>query len=68
MKSIVTNLGAIRKALTPIVMGGIAWAHIVIASPSAAITAGEWELGGTILAMALGVYAITNTPIPPATP
>jgi hypothetical protein len=55
-------IGSIRKALTPIVVGGLGWASAVVVSPSAHITAGEWIFGGTALAIALGVYSVPNTP------
>lgn len=53
----------IRKALTPIVTGGLGWAGLVILSPSAQITSGEWLAGASILATSLGVYAMTNAPV-----
>ena len=68
LKAVAANAGAIRKALTPIVMGGIGWATLVVQSPSGPITSSEWLMGGTILASALGVYAISNTPVVPPTP
>lgn len=56
------NLGSIRKALTPLVTGGLGWAVLIINSAPTAITATEWVTGGVVLATALGVYAVSNEP------
>lgn len=58
------NIAEVRKALTPPVTAGLAWAALVVNSPSRPITAGEWLMGAGILATSLGVYAITNGPAP----
>lgn len=58
------SIADIRKALTPLVTGGMAWAAFVVNSPSKPITGNEWLYGASILATSLGVYAITNGPKP----
>lgn len=54
------NIASIRKALTPLVTGGIGWAVLVVNSPSAVITATEWIALGVVAATGLGVYAVAN--------
>lgn len=58
------TIAEIRKALTPPVTAGLAWAALVVNSPSRPITAGEWLMGAGILATSLGVYAMSNDPAP----
>lgn len=57
-----SRLAPYRKTVTAVVTGALGWAGIVIASAPEAITAGEWQMGGVILATALGVYAVPNNP------
>jgi len=54
------TIANIRKALTPLVVGGIGWATLVINSAPTGITAAEWVAGAVVLATGLGVYAIPN--------
>lgn len=54
-------LAAHRKTITAIVTGLIGWATVVVNSASASITSSEWIMLATILATALGVYAVPNT-------
>jgi hypothetical protein len=56
------DLSPYRKTITAIVGAGIAFATLVVVSPSDAITAAEWLSGGAGLATALGVYAVPNEP------
>lgn len=51
-----------RKTITAVVTGVIGWVTAVIVSAPDNITAAEWILGVTVLATALGVYAVPNTP------
>lgn len=62
------TIAEIRKALTPIVTGGLSWAAFIVHSSSGPITADEWLLGASILATSIGVYAITNGPKPVPVP
>lgn len=55
-----TKLPQVRKALTALVSGVIAWAYIVIGSAPLAITAHEWVGLAVVVAGALGVYTVTN--------
>lgn len=61
------SIGEIRKALTPIVVGGMTWATFVVNSSSKPITGNEWLYGASLLVTALGVYTVTNAP-PKAAP
>lgn len=61
MTPIVKWLGPWAKTVTALVVGLLGWASIVISSDSNAVTANEWVILGTVLATALGVYAIPNT-------
>lgn len=54
------NLPAYRKTITALVVGLIGWGTVVVASPVVKITASEWLMLGTNLAVALGVYTIPN--------
>lgn len=54
------NLNAARKALTALVTGWLGWGAVVIASPSAPITAPEWLALGVVTATAVGVYSVPN--------
>jgi hypothetical protein len=49
------------KTIAALVTGALGWGAVVVASPSAAITATEWLAGGVALATALGVYLVPNT-------
>lgn len=49
-----------RKTLTAVVTGNIGWAAVVIASPSAPVTASEWLALAVVEATALGVYSVSN--------
>jgi hypothetical protein len=49
-----------RKTITAVVTGAIGWGTQVVASAPATITAPEVISGLTILAIALGVYAVKN--------
>lgn len=53
-------MGKYRKTITAVVTGGIGWAGAVVASKSGPVTASEWVMGATVLATALGVYAVPN--------
>lgn len=50
------------KTIAAVVTAALGWSAVVIASEPAAIAASEWQLGGVMLAGALGVYLIPNTP------
>jgi hypothetical protein len=60
--------GTINKTLTALITGLIGWATLVVNSPSASITSGEWIELATAVAVALGVYTISNAPSPPTPP
>ena len=49
-----------RKTVTAVVTNALGFSAVVIASPSAAITATEWQFGAVGLATALGVYVVAN--------
>lgn len=49
-----------RKTITAVVVASIGWATAVVASDPAPITASEWIMGATGLAVALGVYTVPN--------
>lgn len=53
--------GTYTKTITALVGAGVAFATLVITSPSDAITASEWLSGGVGLGTALGVYALPNS-------
>lgn len=57
------------KTITALVTGAIGWATLVVNSAPTEITSSEWIVGATILATALGVYAVPNNdPVPPVHP
>lgn len=56
------KLSEIRKALTPLVVGLVGWATLVINSPSASITAAEWVALLVVVATGVGVYYVPNEP------
>ena len=58
--------GSINKTITALITGLIGWATLVVNSPSAGITSSEWVELATALAVALGVYTISNAK--PSTP
>lgn len=60
-----TLFGKYQKAITALVSGGIGWGAVVISSPSGPITASEWLGLAVVVAVALGVYAVPNTPPAP---
>ncbi len=49
-----------KKSVVAVCGAGIAFASLVVTSPSAAITSPEWLSGAIGLATALGVYQATN--------
>lgn len=55
------NWSAIRKTITAVVVGAIGWATLVVNSDATSITSSEWIVGATVLATALGVYAVPNS-------
>jgi predicted RecA/RadA family phage recombinase len=54
-----------RKTIAAVATGAIGWGALVVASDAAAITATEWIAGATAIAIALGVYTVPNSPVPP---
>ncbi len=56
------SLATYRKTITAIITGIIGWAAVVIASSSNNITGAEWIALATVLATALGVFAVPNDP------
>jgi uncharacterized membrane protein len=52
--------GKYNKFITAIVAAVIGWATLVVNSSRGDISASEWIVGATYLAMALGVYAVAN--------
>lgn len=56
------KLAPYRKTVVAVVGAVLGWTAMVIASESSAITAAEWQVGATMLATALGVYAVANKP------
>lgn len=61
-------LGQYQKAITALVSGVLLWGSVVVASPAGPITASEWLGLGTAAAVALGVYAVPNSPKPEPEP
>lgn len=55
------NLAPYRKTVSAVVTGVIGWAAAVVASAPTHVTASEWVFGATVLATALGVWALPNT-------
>ena len=51
-----------KKTVAAVVTGGIGWGAAVVASAPGPVSAGEYIMGATVLATALGVYATTNEP------
>lgn len=51
----------VRKTITALVTGGLGWGTAVIESAPSGVTATEWIMLGTVVAVALGVYAVPNT-------
>lgn len=58
----IPNLGRYGKSVTALVTGGIGWATQVVNSPPTHVTAGEWVGLATVVAVAFGVYAVSNDP------
>lgn len=56
------SLGTYGKTITAIITGLIGWATLVVQSDAVDITSGEWIVGATALATALGVFAVSNAP------
>ena len=56
------NFAVYRKTITALVTSAIGWATLVVTSDSAGVTDLEWIAGATALAIALGVYAVPNSP------
>lgn len=54
-------LSEYNKTITAVVTGLIGWAAAVVTSDATRITAPEWVMLATVLATALGVYAVPNT-------
>jgi hypothetical protein len=54
------RLASIRKALTPPVVGLVAWWGDVLTSRPGPITAREWRELAILGAITLGVYAVPN--------
>ena len=50
------------KTITAIVTGVIGWVGVVVASTPAPISDSEWLALAVVLATALGVYAVPNSP------
>lgn len=50
------------KTISAVITGAIGWATLVVNSASGPITSGEWIVGATALATALGVYTFSNAP------
>lgn len=55
------NFGPYAKTLTALVTGLIGWATLVVNSASSSITASEWIVLATTVAVALGVYSVSNS-------
>lgn len=56
------TFGQIQKSVTALTTGVIGWGFVVVASPSAPITASEWLGLAVVAATAAGVYAVPNDP------
>lgn len=54
--------GRYTKAITAIVGAALAWGLLVVGSDPSAVTSDEWIQGGILLATALGVYGLPNSP------
>lgn len=54
--------GPYRKAIAGFVIPLIAWGYVVVDSPPAAPTAGEWMGLAVAVATGAGVYATRNKP------
>jgi hypothetical protein len=54
------NPGKYGKTITAVCTGLIGWAALVVNSAPTAITASEWIAGATSLAIAIGVFSVTN--------
>lgn len=54
------RLGRYNKTIIAVVTGVIGWATLVVNSAPKDITSAEWIEGATILAIALGVCAVSN--------
>jgi hypothetical protein len=54
--------GKYNKFIVAVVGAIIGWAAVVVQSTPDRITASEWLYGGTLLAIALGVYSVANQP------
>ena len=56
------NFGKYSKTIAALVTGVIGWGLEVVNSKPAAVTSSEWIGLAIVVAVALGVYAIPNTP------
>ncbi len=56
----VIDFAPYRKTVLAVVGAALAWWQQVISSPSNPITAGEWRTLAVLVAMAAGVYGVTN--------
>lgn len=54
------SFGPFSKTITAVVGATIAWATLVIQSPSAKITGHEWLDAAILGCTAIGVYGVTN--------
>lgn len=54
------KLGEYRKAIGAAILGVYAWAQLVVASPSGAITAEEWLALGAVGVTVATVFGFTN--------
>ena len=54
------SFGPYSKTITALVTGLIGWVTAVITSAPAEITANEWVMLATVVAVSLGVYGVTN--------
>lgn len=55
-----SHLPTYRKLVVAIVGASIAFAQLVIYSPSEPISSAEWVTGAILIATALGVYSAPN--------
>ena len=60
MNPLLSKLGPYSKTVAALVVGVIGWATLVVQSASAPITATEWIALATVVATAIGVFAIPN--------
>ena len=63
MNPILAKLGPYAKTVAALIVGAIGWATLVVQSSSGPITATEWIALATVVATALGVFAIPNSDV-----